>query len=282
MSAQELNCTVNVNFQQVEGTETKVFENLERAIFEFVNNRKWTNYNYTVEERIECTILVTISNRVSTNQFTGSLNIALKRPVYDAAYNSTDLNYIDKDFQFEYVEFQPLDFQENTFMSNLTSVLAYWIYMFIGIDFDTFMLNGGDQFYEKAKNIVTAAQNENFPGWKAFENQKNRYWLVENLQNPAYQPIRTFLYEYHRRGLDLMYEDANRGRANILKSLKYLDQIKDQRPGLFLLQIIFDAKSDEFVNIFSEGSPSEQAQAMNLLMKIDPANSGKYETILKN
>lgn len=280
--SQELYCTVKVNFQQVEGTETRVFENLERSLFEFINNRKWTNYNFGVEERIECTILITISERLSSDEFRGNLNIALKRPIYNSAYNSTTLNYIDKDFEFEYVEFQPLDFQENTFSSNLTSVIAYWIYMFIGLDFDSFAYLGGTPFYEKAQTIVTNAQNESYPGWKAYESQKNRYWLVENLLNPAYQPLRKFMYEYHRKGLDLMYDDADAGRAGILKTLNYLQQIQDQKPGLFLLQIIRDAKSDEFVNVFSEGSPSEKTKAMNLLLEIDPANASKYETILQN
>lgn len=279
---QELYCTVNVNYQQVEGTDTKVFETLERSLFEFINNRKWTNYNFGVEERIECTILLNISERISSDQFKGALNIALKRPVFNSNYNSTTLNYIDRDFQFDYVEFQPLEFQDNVFTTNLTSVIAYWVYIFLGIDFDTFTLYGGTPFYEKAESIVNSAQNESYPGWKAFESQKNRYWLVENMMNPSYQPIRKFLYEYHRKGLDIMYEDPNGGRANILKSLKYLQLIQDQRPGLFLMQIIFDAKSDEFVNVFSEGSPSEKNQAINLLKDIDAANSDKYDEILKN
>jgi len=280
--SQEIYCNVKVNFQQVEGTETKVFENLERSLYEFLNNRKWTNYSFGVEERIECTILINVSERLSSDEFKGNLNIALKRPIYNAAYSSTTLNYIDKDFVFEYVEFQPMEFQENIFSSNLTSVLAYWVYVFIGIDFDTFAFLGGTPFYEKAENIVNAAQNESYSGWKAYESQKNRYWLVENLLNPAYQPIRKFLYEYHRKGLDLMFDDADGGRASILKTLNYLQQIQDQKPGLFLLQIIRDAKNDEFVNIFSEGSPSEKTKAMNLLLEIDPANTQKYETILQN
>jgi len=279
---QELYCTVKVNYQQVEGTETRVFENMERALFEFVNNRKWTNYNYGASERIECTMLITISERTSSDQFKGSINIALKRPIFNSAYNSTTLNYIDRDFQFEYVEFQPLEFQDNVFSSNLTSVLAYWIYVFIGIDFDTFVQDGGTPFYEKAESIVNAAQNESYPGWKSFEDQKNRYWLVENMLNPSYEGIRKFLYEYHRKGLDLMYNDATAGRAAILKSLKYLETVQNQRPGLFLLQLIMEAKSDEFVNIFSEGSPAEKTQAVNILKKIDPANISKYDEIMKN
>ncbi len=278
--SQELYCTVQINTQQVEGTEKKVFETLEKAIFEFMNNRKWTNYNYEIEERIECTILITISQRISSDVFKGSLNIVLKRPIYNSSYNSTTLNYVDRDFLFEYVEFQPLEFNENVFTTNLTQVMAYYVYIFLAIDFDTYTLYGGTPFYEKAEAIVSASQNVSYEGWKPFENQKNRYWLVENFMNPAYKPIRKFFYEYHRQGLDLMFEDAEKGRSNILQYLEYLEKVRKQRPGLFLLQVVIDAKRDEFINIFSEGSPAEKIKAVNILKVIDPANVTKYETIL--
>jgi hypothetical protein len=278
--SQELYCTVQINTQQVTGTDKKVFETMEKAIFEFMNNRKWTNYNYEIEERIECTILITISQRISSDVFKGSLNIILKRPIYNTSYNSTTLNYVDRNFLIEYVEFQPLEFNENVFTTNLTQVLAYYVYIFLAIDFDTYALYGGTPYYEKAEAIVSASQNVSYEGWKPFENQKNRYWLVENLMNPAYKPIRKFFYEYHRQGLDLMFEDTEKGRSNILQYLKYLENVRKQRPGLFLLQVVIDAKRDEFINIFSEGSPAEKIKAVNILKVIDPANVTKYEEIL--
>lgn len=279
--AQEIYCNVQINTQQVEGTDKKVFETLRTAIFEFINNRQWTNYNFRIEERIECTILINVKARLSSDEFDAELNMALKRPIYNSAYNSTTLNYIDKDFKFKYVEYQPLEFVENTFTSNLTSVLAYYMYIFLGMDFDSYMLYGGTPYFEKAENIVNAAQTSGQTGWKSFESQKNRFWLVENFMNPSYQPIRKFMYEYHRLGLDVMYDDANKGRAAILKSMQYLEQVKEGWPNLFVMQLIIDAKSDEFINVFSEGSATEKTKAVNILKKLDPANSSKYDEIMK-
>lgn len=280
-SSQEIYCEVQINTQQVEGTDKKVFETLRTALFEFMNNRKWTNYNFAIEERIECTILINVTSRISSDEFDAELNMALKRPVFNSAYNSTMLNYIDKDFKFTYVEYQPLDFIENSYTSNLTSVLAYYVYVFLGMDFDSFTLYGGTPFYEKAENIVTAAQGSGETGWKSFENQKNRFWLVENLINPSYQQIRKFLYEYHRLGLDVMYSDPQKGRAAILKSMDNLEQVKESWPNLFVMQLIMEAKRDEFINVFSEGSSTEKTRAVNILNKLDPANSSRYDEIMK-
>ncbi|NQT76284.1 MAG: DUF4835 family protein [Bacteroidetes bacterium] len=277
---QEIYCDVQINTQQVEGTDKKVFETLRTAIFEFMNNRKWTNYNFRIEERVECTILLNITNRISSDEFDAELNIALKRPIFNSAYNSTTMNYIDKEFKFVYVEYQPLDFVENSFSSNLTSVLAYYIYFFLGLDFDSYMLYGGTPYFEKAESIVTSSQSANARGWKSFESQKNRFWLVENFMNPSYQQLRKFMYEYHRLGLDVMYNDAAKGRASILKSMDYLIQLKNNWPNLFGLQIIMDAKGDEFINVFSEGSATEKTRAVNMLKKLDPAQASKYEEIL--
>lgn len=278
--SQEIYCDVQINTQQVEGTDKKVFETLRTALFEFMNNRKWTDYNFSMEERIECTILLNVTGRISTDEFTAELNMALKRPVFNSAYNSTTLNYVDKDFKFTYVEYQPLDFIENSYTSNLTSVLAYYVYIFLGLDFDSFALYGGTPYFEKAENIVNAAQSSAESGWKSFENQRNRFWLVENLMNPTYQPVRKFMYEYHRLGLDVMYNDPNKGRAAILKSLDYLVQIKDNWPNLLILQLIVDAKSDEFINVFSEGSATEKTRALNIFKKLDPANASKYDDLM--
>lgn len=277
---QEMYCDVQINTQQVEGTDKKVFETLRTAIFEFMNNRKWTDYNFDISERIECTIVINVTSRISTDEFDAELNMALKRPIYNSAYNSTTLNYVDKDFKFKYVEYQPLDFIENTFTSNLTSVLAYYVYIFLGMDFDSFALYGGTPYFEKAENIVNAAQSSSDAGWKSFEDQKNRFWLVENFMNPSYQQIRKFLYEYHRHGLDVMYDEPNKGRAAIIKSVDYLVKVKDSWPNLFLLQLMMDAKGDEFINVFSEGSATEKTRAVNMLKKLDPAQSSKYEDIL--
>lgn len=279
-SAQELYCNVQVNSRQVEGTEKQIFETLQSAIFEFINNRIWTNYTFEVEERIECTMLITIDERVSSEEFSGSINVALRRPVFNSSYNSPILNYVDDDFYIKYQENQPLDFSENTYLSNLTSIVGYYVYMILGLDFDTFIPMGGTGFYEKAESIVNTAQSSNRQGWRASEGTNNRYWLVENLLNPAYKPIRSFLYDYHRKGLDVMYDNPDQGRAAITESLDYLKQAYDARPGLFLIQLIMDAKREEIIQIYSEASNSQKATAVNILKEIDPAHSSEFDNIL--
>ncbi len=279
--SQEFNVVVQVTSPQVEGTEKKVFETLQQELNDFVNNRKWSNYAYKPEERIEGTILITVSQRTSSDQFVARMNVALRRPVFNASYNSALLNYIDKDFEFSYVEYQPLEYSDNVFTSNLTSTIAYYLYMFLGIDGDTFARMGGSPYYEKAQNIVNLAQNAREKGWKGFESQKNRYWLVENLTNPTYAPIREALYKYHRLGLDVMSDDVERGRTAINESLELLRKANRERPGLFLLQLFLEAKRDELVNIYSGASPMDKTQAVNILKEIDPANAAKYQKILE-
>jgi Domain of unknown function (DUF4835) len=280
--AQELYCNVQVNARQVEGTEKQVFEDLRGDIFEFINNRVWTSYEFKIEERIECNILITISERVSSEEFKGNLTIALNRPAYSSTYGSMVLNYIDNDIQFKYSQGQPFDYADNAFISNLSSIVAYYVYIALGFDFDTFALYAGDPYFEKAEEIVSVAQSETYPGWKAYEGDKNRYWLVENLLNPSYKPIRKFLYEYHRKGIDMMFESQELGRKNITKALQSLEKVYDSRPGLFLVQLMVDAKRTELIQIFSEGSSNEKNQVVNILSKIDPAHTSDYEDILKN
>jgi FMN-dependent NADH-azoreductase len=280
--SQELNCQVSVTAPQLTGTDKRVFETLQTVIYEFMNNRKWTSANLRTEERIECTVLLTITDRMSTDDFKGTLNLVLRRPVYNSAYNSVLLNWIDKDFQFHYVEFQPLDFAEGTYTSNLTSTLAFYSNIFLGLYFDSFSQNGGSQFFDKAQSIVNAAQNAQETGWKGYESQKNRFWLVENYLNPSNSELRDFSYRFHRLGLDQMYEKVDQGRNEVTESLDLLKTLYNEKPGLFALQLILDAKRDEFVNIYSDQRvpPMEKTNVVNTLKEIDPANGSKYQTIL--
>ncbi|MCD4695876.1 MAG: DUF4835 family protein [Bacteroidales bacterium] len=278
-AAQEFLSNVQVNSQQIEGTDKRVFENMQTAITEFINNRQWTNYDIKPEERIECNIVVNINERPSADRFKATFNVVASRPIYKTAYNSTLLNFADKKFEFEYVEFQPMEFQENNYYSNLTSVVAFYLYMILGLDFDTFSEFGGTPFYEVAEKIVNAAQSSPESGWNAFEDPNNRYWLLENYINNSYSDLRRFLYEYHRLGLDMMPDKPDEGRANISNSLNYLKNVYDQKPGLFSLQLMVDAKRDEIVNIFSKGNPKEQSEAQNIMKEIDPANSSTYSKI---
>jgi hypothetical protein len=276
---QEFNCQIQVNSPQVEGSEKKIFQTMQQALYEFVNNKKWTNYIYRPEERIECSMMITVSERLSSDQFNAKINLVLKRPVYKTSYNTTLFNYLDKDFSFKYVEFEPLDFNDDTYTSNLTSTIAYYIYIFLGIDADSYSRFGGTPYYEKARAVVTAAQNAPERGWKAFESMKNRYWLVENMLNSAYSPLREGIYQYHRLGLDIMTENIDLGRSGINDCLENFQRAGREKPGLFILQLMMDAKRDELINVYSQASPMDKTKAINILKELDPANSSKYQQI---
>lgn len=279
---QELNCQVQVASQQVQATDKQIFQNMQKDIFEFMNNTKWTNHVFNIEERIECSFLINITSWDMTDKFEGTIQITARRPVFNSSYNTVLINFIDKDFEFRYSDYTPLEFSETTHKSNLTSVLAFYAYVILGLDYDTFSKNGGTEFYQKAENIVNNAQSDpNAKGWKAFEGNKNRYWLVENILNPTFAPLRECLYQYHLLGLDKMHKQVNTGRTSVLDALYKLEKVHSQKPTAFLLQLFFQAKSDEIVNIFSESFQQEKVKAANLLKKIDPANSSKYNNILK-
>jgi hypothetical protein len=278
-SAQEILCNIQVNSQQIQGTDKRVYESMTTALKEFVNERRWTDYDFKTNERIECTMVVNIRERPSADLFKATLNIVASRPVYGSTYNSVILNYVDEQFDFEYVEFQAMDYQENQFTSNLTSVMAYYVYLILGLDFDTFSAYGGTPYYEKAELIVNTAQDGGYSGWSSSDNKRNRYWLVENYLNKTYSNARLFLYEYHYKGLDVMAEKADQGRAAIVASLELLQTAYKEKPGLYIIQLIIDAKKDEFVNIFKEGNPIEKTNVIAILKEIDPANSSTYSKI---
>ena len=281
VAAQELQCSIQVNSNQVAGTDKTVFQNLQTALYEFINNTTWTNVNFKTVEKIECSIAITIKERTDANSFSGELNMALRRPCYKASYTTPVLNYVDQKFSFDYTDGQPLDFSLNTHMSDLTSTIAFYVYMFIGLDFDTFSLNGGQPYFEAAQQIVNNAQSSGQPGWKAFDGNKNRYWMVENLTNNSYAPLRKFMYEYHRLGLDVMSENPDQGRAAILNSLEYLQAVHSTYPTCFFLQLIIEAKRDEIINVFSQGTQQEKTQAANIMKQIDPSQSSRYDGILQ-
>lgn len=279
--AQELKCDIRVNANQVSGTDRTVFQNMQTALYEFINNTKWTNINFKTTERIECSLAITIRERRGTESYTADLNMALRRPCYKASYTTPILNYIDQNFYFDYLDGVPLDFSINTHMSDLTSTIAFYVYMFLGLDFDSFSPNGGAPFFAAAQKVVDNAQSSSQPGWKAFDGNRNRYWLAENLTNSSYAPLHSFLYEYHRLGLDVMSEHPDEGRAAILKSLEYLQTVHNSYPTCFFLQLIIEAKRDEIINVFSEGTQQEKTKASNIMKEIDPAKSSQYDAILQ-
>ena len=207
--------------------------------------------------------------------------MALRRPCYKASYTTPILNYVDQKFTFSYMDGQPLDFSTSTHMSDLTSTIAFYIYTFLGLDFDSFSLNGGKPFFDVAQQIVNNAQSSSQVGWKAMDGNKNRYWLAENMTNNSYAPLHQFMYEYHRLGLDVMSEKPEEGRAAILKSLEYLQNVYSTYPTCFWLQLITEAKRDEIINVFSQGSQQEKTKAVNIMKQIDPSKSSQYDAILQ-
>ncbi|MCX6231704.1 MAG: DUF4835 family protein [Bacteroidetes bacterium] len=278
--AQEFNCNVQVSAPQIQGTDRSVYDNLRTALYEFINNRTWTNYSFKPEERIECSIIIVVSERISQDEFKGTINIQLRRPIFHTSYNTVMLNFVDNDFQFKYTEFQTLDFVENSFTSNLTAVVAFYCYTFLGIDFDSYSLYGGSPYFEKAQNIVNLAQNAPEKGWKSFESQKNRYWIIENLLNSAYNSVRQASYRYHRLGLDAMYDNLETGRTAIAESIDLLKKAYREKPGLYSIQLFMGAKSDEIINIFSKAAQQDKVKVINNLIEVDPANASKYQGML--
>jgi hypothetical protein len=283
--AQELNCNVQVNSQQIQGTNKQIFETLQKAMYEFINNRVWTSHVYDPNERIECNIYINLTEQSSADEFKGTLQVQSRRPVFGSSLTTLMLNFLDNNIDFKYVEGEALEFSETSHMSNLTSLLAYYAYIIIGMDYDSFSQEGGTDFFQKAENIVMNAQNAPEKGWKAFDGKsnRNRYWLVKNILDKQYAPLREFNYSYHRLGLDLMSSKTPEGRAAVAESLKLLQQVFRTKPDpyLFYLQIILDAKSTEFINVFSESFPDEQKRVIALLSEVDPPNSAKYQGIQK-
>jgi len=235
-----------------------------------------------MEERIECNMFIRLDEQISADEFRGSIQIQVKRPVFGSTYESTVLNIKDNDFQCKYVEFQPLEFNETSNRDNLTNILAFYAYIILGFDYDTYSPEGGTPYFEKAQAIVNNSQNAREKGWKSFESERNRYWLIENIMNRSYAGMRDCLYNFHRKGLDIMGEKPEEGRAVIAESLRSVQQVFRRRPSVYILQIFFDAKSDELVNIFSKSFPDERNRVMAILNEVDPSNGSKYEKITES
>jgi len=281
--AQELNCNVQISAQRIQGSNRQVFETMQRDIYEFMNSTVWTNHVYSYAERIDCNILINLNDQLSADEFRGTIQIQLRRPVFNTTYNSTMLNFIDNNFQFRYVEFQPLEFDPGAHRSNLVSVLAYYAYIILGVDYDSFSSLGGSEFYQVAEKIVSNAQNAPEPGWKPYDasRNRNRYWLVKNMLDKEYEGVRKFVYEYNINGLDKMESRITEARTSMVESLRMLQEVYRRKPDPFMyaLQIILEAKSDELVNIYSEAFPEEKSRVTQILTEIDPANKTKYEKI---
>ena len=283
INAQELNCNIQISAQRIQGSNRQVFESMQRDLYQFMNNTVWTNHVFNYAERIDCNILINLNDQLSADEFKGTIQIQLSRPVFNTTYKTTILNFIDNSFQFRYVEFQPLEFDPSTYRSSLVSVLAYYTYMILGFDYDTFAPLGGTEFYQMAEKIVTTAQNAPEPGWKPYDGSRNRnrYWLVKNALDKEYEGVRQFLYDYNINGLDKMESKIAEARTSMVESLKLIQDVYRKKPDpfMYLVQVIMDAKSDELINIFTGAFPEEKSRVVQILTEIDPANKAKYEKI---
>jgi len=278
--AQELNCRVSVNARQIQSTERKIFEEMETAFSQFMNNRKWTDDEFELEERINCNIIVTLESQPSIGNFTATVQVLSARPIYGSAYESVLLNFADRDWAFEYTQSQPLQYNDNTFISNITSLLAYYAYLIIGFDYDSFEKMGGDTYFNKAWQVVNSAQQSGYTGWDQFNSIRNRYWFAENIINAQLKPLRESIYEYHRLGMDVMIDKPDEARKAMLNTLKEIQKINKIKPRSILTISFMDAKSKEISNIFSDGNLSERREAYAILQEIDPSRGKEYDKII--
>jgi len=287
--SQELQSKVTIIATRVPNTvDKKVFQTLQTQLTNFINNRKWTSDAFQPQEKIECSFLLNIESVVETNVYKASLTIQAARPVFNSSYSTALINYQDADFTFKYVEYQPVEFNENRIQGsdalagNLTATFAYYVNIILGLDYDSFGAKGGDPFFQKAQNIVNnAPENRNISGWKAFDGSRNRYWLAENFINTRYNPVHNVIYSYYRQGLDNMYEKEANGRSQILNALLQLQTINQDNPNLMIVSFFMSGKSQELSRIFKKATPPEKSRVIETLQKLDVANISKYQQELK-
>lgn len=278
--AQDFQCQVSVNANQVTGgVNQQRYNDLQQKIYQFIHERKWCQYNLKTSERIECALQINLTE-VNGDVYKGTMTILLQRPVYKASYKTTLLNFQDKHIQFTYAEGDPLEYSENANLNQFTALIAYYLNLFLAVEFDSFSQNGGAPYFNNCQSIVNFNQNAKEKGWSVADNgQSNRYWIMENFTNSTYSKLHDFYYQYHRLGLDVMSETPDAGRAVILESLRLLQQVNSQKSSLAMIKVIASTKCDEIVNIFKEGMPSEKTQVINIMKQIDPTNSSRYDAI---
>jgi hypothetical protein len=280
--AQDLNARVQILSPKIQSANKRVLEVLQTTISDFLNSRKWSADGFKPQERIDCTWIITITDwDGSSPNFKAEAQLLASRPVYNTAYNSTLINITDKEFDFYYAEGQAVEFTEQNYSGNLSSLLAFYANVVVGLDYDSFSKLGGTPYFIKAQNIVSNAQNASHKGWKGFENLRNRYWLIENLNNKSFLPIREGSYTYHRLGLDELAENPSTGRNAVLNLLPKLQEADRLKQGAMLTQLFFTAKADELVNTLLGASNSDKVKAYQLLIQLDPANASKYEALKK-
>lgn len=278
LHAQELRCNVQVNYNQITNANTQIFRTLQTQLTEFMNNTPWTQQKFKQNELIECSMFITV-NSFDNNILNCSLQIQSSRPGFGSNYNSPILNFNDKEFNFSYIENQQLNFNKDIYNSELLSTLAFYAYIIIGLDADTFKLNGGDEALKTAQGIMNTAQSSGAAAWSQGDNKQNRYFLITDLLTQTFDPYRRSLYTYHRTGIDLMGTDQKNAKENIKLAIKELSEINKTRPNAFMTRLFFDAKTNEIVSIFSGGATVETTDLRELLSRLSPLNNIKWNSI---
>ncbi len=278
-NAQELNARVVVNAESIPNTNKQVFQTLERSLTEFINQKKWTNRNFKLQEKIDCAFTITLLEQPNSNEFRGNIQIQSVRPVYNSTYLSTIFNFRDTDLIFNYTEFENFQYDINRFDSNLISIIAFYVYTVLGIDADSFQENGGTYYYSQAENVMNIAQQSGYKGWNPNDSGITRYKLITDLLSPAFTNYREAIFEYHFNGLDVMFDDKLKAKEVIYESVLKLKTIYARRPNALLIRIFMDAKADEIVNIYSGGPRFETDKLKDDLGRISASNLPKWNTI---
>lgn len=279
LRAQDVLASISVSAGSVEGTDRAVYDAMQKSLTDMVNGRSWTPYQLKPDERFKIRLSINITKRISDTEFDATMTVVMSRPIFNTSYESPIMNLRDGKLHFVYNQYEPMEFIENVYTNNLVSVVAYYIYYGLGMSFDTFQASGGSDFFSKANSIVQSAQSSQEGGWSSSDDDRGRYWLVEHITNPTYRSLRTFLYQYHRQGLDIMADNTENARTQILRALEELRKAYQQRPGMYVTQFIIDAKRDEIINIFKQGSESEKKSVVDIMKQIDASNSSKYEAM---
>jgi Domain of unknown function (DUF4835) len=287
--AQELQANITVIHNRIGNqVDHKIFQTLQSALYDFLNNRKWSNENFQPNEKIICNFLLNLSGAQDNNAYSGTLIVQAARPVYNSSYQSPLINYMDESISFRYVQFQSLDFNESRVQgsepltANLTALFAYYVYTILGLNFDSFGLRGGDAYYQRALNIVSnAPEGSSVSGWKPFDGVRNRYWLNENLINNKYTPIHDVIYNYYRQGLDQMYDHESDARTGMLTALSLLNTLNTENPSIMFIQFFLQGKSTEISNVFKRGDPDQKSRALDMLSRLDISNINRYKQDLQ-
>jgi len=286
-NAQEIQARLSVLTSKISSqVDKKIFQTLQAGLINFINNRKWSNDAYQTNEKIQCNFLLNIDQELGNNVYKAKLTVQAARPVFNTTYDSPLINFIDDDIVFRYQEFQPIEFNENRIQgndpvaANLTAVMAYYVYIIMGFDYNSFSLRGGDAYFQKAWNIVNnAPESREITGWKSFESLRNRYWLSENISNSRFALMHDAVYAYYRSGMDIFYENEAEGRNGILNCLNFLNTVNTENPNSMIMQFFFQGKSNELVKVFSKAAPDIKTRARDILSKIDLTNASAYKEL---